>query len=103
MSMKDVSTRMSALELCECEGVSRQAVVSLVEYEVAFPLAGASVEDWTFDVDSIHWLRKALRLRRDLELEWVAVAMVVDLLRTRERLERDNRQLQRRLSRLLQE
>ena len=75
----------------------------MVEYEVAEPLSGVSVDDWYFDVDSVHWLRKALRLQRDLELEWVAVAMVVDLLRTRERLERDNRRLQQRLSRLLQD
>lgn len=99
--MKEVSTRMSALEFCECEGVSRQSVISLVEYEVAHPVAGASVDDWYFDVDSVHWLRKALRLHHDLELEWVAVAMVVDLLRVRERLERDNHRLQQRLSRLL--
>lgn len=99
--MKEVSMRMSARELCQCEGVSRQVVITLVEYEVAEPVSGASVDDWYFDVDSVHWLRKALRLRRDLELEWVAVAMVVELLRTRERLERDNQRLQQRLSRLL--
>lgn len=99
--MKEVSMRMSALELCRCEGVPRQSVISLVEYEVAEPVSGISVDDWYFDVDSVHWLRKALRLRRDLELEWVAVAMVVELLRTREHLERENRRLQQRLTRLL--
>lgn len=52
--MKEVSMRMSAVEFCRCEGISRQSVISLVEYEVAEPLSGVSVDDWYFDVDSVH-------------------------------------------------
>lgn len=100
MSMKEATTRMSAVEFCHCESVSRQWLVSLVEYEVARPVTGASVEDWWFDVTSVHWLRKAVRLRRDLELDWVAVAMVVELLQAKEQLQQDNLRLQRRLRRL---
>lgn len=101
--MNEASTRMSAREFCRCENVSEQWLVALVDYEVARPLSGASVADWWFEVDSVHWLRKAVRLRRDLELDWMAVAMVVELLQVQERLQKDNRLLQQRLSRLLQE
>ncbi len=95
--------RMSIQEVCACEGVSRQWLVSIVEHEIVSPVAGSSVEEWLFDIGSVAWARKAIRLRRDLELDWVAVAMVVDLLQQQERLQQENRNLQQRLQRFLLE
>ena len=93
--------RISLQELCDGENVSRTVVVSLVEHDIAQPVSGATAEDWVFDTSSAHWLRKAIRLRRDLELDWVAVAMLVDLLRQREQLSQENQQLRQRLERFL--
>jgi chaperone modulatory protein CbpM len=73
----------------------------MVQYDIARPVAGTSIEDWVFDANAAHWLKKALRLQRDLDLDWVAVAMLVDLLRERERLDRENRRLRQRLGRFL--
>lgn len=92
-------TRISVTELCEREGVSRALLVELVEYEIARPLAGKSSEDWIFDVGAAGWLTRAARLRRDLELDCAAVAMVIDLLRERETLQRQNQQLRQQLDR----
>ncbi len=103
MTMKEASTRMSALEFCHCEGVSSTWLITLVEYEVAQPVTGGSIEDWWFDITTVHWLRKAVRLHRDLELDWVAVAMVIDLLQAQEQLQQDNLRLRQRLRRLLQD
>ena len=44
--------------------------------------------------------RRALRLQRDLHLEWEAVALVLELLVERDRLRDENAQLQRQLQRL---
>ena len=99
--MSDSMTRISATELCEREGVSRASLVELVEYEIARPLAGESSEEWIFDVSSAGWLTRAIRLRHDLELDWAAVAVLIDLLRQRERLERENECLRQQLDRFL--
>jgi chaperone modulatory protein CbpM len=94
-------TSISVSELCEREELSPTLLVQLVEYEIARPLAGESSEDWIFDVSGAHWINRALRLRRDLELDWAAVAMLVDLLRERERLQAENACLRQRLARFL--
>lgn len=101
--MTSTVLRMSIQEVCACERVSRQWLVSIVEHDIVTPVAGASEEEWLFDIGSVAWARKAIRLRRDLELDWVAVAMVVDLLQQQERLQQENRHLQQRLQRFLLE
>jgi chaperone modulatory protein CbpM len=94
-------TRVTVTELCEREGVSQTVVVRLVEHDIARPIAGSSAEDWVFDATGAQWVYKAVRLHRDLELDWVAVSMLVDLLRQREKLDRENRRLKQRLARFL--
>lgn len=95
--------RISVREFCEVESISEQVVVTIVEHGIARPVAGESSTSWVFDTASAQWMKKALRLRRDLELDWIAVAMVVDLLQRQERLQRENRRLQQRLQRFLLE
>jgi chaperone modulatory protein CbpM len=53
-----------------------------------------------FDLQMISTARRALRLQRDLHLDWEAVALVLDLLSERDRLREENQQLHRRLQRL---
>ena len=77
--------------------------MQLVQYDIAQPLAGASIEDWVFDVTSAHWMQRAIRLQRDLDIDWIAVAMLIDLLQERERLSEENRCLRQRLGRFLME
>jgi chaperone modulatory protein CbpM len=60
------------------------------------------VVDWVFDTTSVHWLRKAVRLHSDLDIDWVAVAMVIDLLRRNEELERRNQCFEQQLKRFLE-
>ena len=98
--MATTVTRISVQDLCEQEGLASSTVTQIVQYEIAEPVAGTSVRDWVFDTTGSHWIKKPLRLQRDLELEWLAVALLVDLLRERESLMRENRQLRRRLGRL---
>lgn len=91
--------RITVSELCERDGFSRSMLVQLVDHEIARPLAGESPEDWVFDISSAHWMKRAMRLRRDLDIDWIAVAMLLDLLREKENLQRENECLRQRLDR----
>jgi chaperone modulatory protein CbpM len=101
--MKTAVMRITVHELCERQGLSRNVLLELVEHDIARPVAGSMFDDWVFDCGSAHWLDIAVRLRRDLDLDWIAVAMLVDLLRERETLDAENRLLRQRLERFLSE
>jgi len=88
-------------ELCEHEGISEQQVVTIVEHGIARPLRGRSARDWEFDTATAGWMQKALRLRRDLELDWIATAMLIDLLQQRDQLRTENQRLRQQLQRFL--
>ncbi|TDG11414.1 chaperone modulatory protein CbpM [Seongchinamella unica] len=95
--------RITAREFCEREGVTEEQVITIVEQGIARPAAGGKAGDWEFDTTSARWMHKAVRLHRDLDLDWVATAMLVDLLRQRDRLHRENQQLRQQLQRFLVE
>ena len=101
--MKEGLTRVTVTELCEREGITHSLVVSLVELEIVRPVEGANIENWVFDATGAHWVTKALRLHRDLDLDWIAIGMLVDLLQEREELHRENVVLRRQLKRFLVE
>ncbi len=95
--------RISVHELCESEGITEQQVVTIVEHGIARPMGGKSESDWEFDTVAADWMRKALRLRHDLDLDWVATSMLIDLLRQREKLEIENNRLRQQLERFFQD
>ena len=99
--MTELVWSMSLRELCQCEGYSEQVIVEIVEHGIAQPLSAGPQVDWEFDTASVYWLRKAVRLHADLDIDWVAVAMVIDLLRQNEALRQQNRIFQQQLHRLL--
>lgn len=99
--MSTTLMRVTVSELCERDGVSREALFELVQHDVVEPIEGSNVDDWCFDVTGAHWLKRALRLKRDLDIDWVAVAMLIDLLREREALAQENQCLRQRLDRFL--
>ncbi len=95
--------RVTVQELCERENLTSTLILELIDYDIAQPVSGSSVQDWVFDATDAHWLKCAVRLQRDLDLDWLAVAMLVDLLREREKLSEENRVLRQRLGRFLLE
>lgn len=86
-------------ELCQSEQINQELVIEVVDYGIAEPVAGNSVEEWIFETSSVRWLKKAICLYNELEIDWVAVAMIVELLKQKEALAAENETLQRRLSR----
>ena len=101
--MKSTVMRITVSELCKREGLSHSVLVEMVHSEIALPLAGSSIEDWIFDINGAHWMKRAIRLQRDLEIDWIAVAVLIDLLREREKLSQENQCLRQRLARFLVE
>jgi chaperone modulatory protein CbpM len=88
-------------ELCQVEGISQELIIEVVEYGIAKPAAGSRLSEWTFDMESTHWIKKAIRLNQQLEIDWVATAMVISLMRSKDTLEKENKRLKARLSRFL--
>ena len=102
LAMTDLVLSVSVTELCQYEGLSEQIIVEVVEHGIAQPVAGRDVVDWVFDTTSVHWLRKAVRLHTDLDIDWVAVAMVIELLQKNEALERRNQYFEQQFRRFLE-
>ncbi len=87
-------------EVCSELNLPREACEELVELGIVQP-EGERPEDWTFDVTMISVIRRATRLRRDLDLDWSAVAMVVNLLEERDQLRAELEAMEQRLNRFL--
>lgn len=99
--MSITSFQVTIHELCECEDITESMLVEAVEHEIVAPLAGQQRSEWVFDTTHVVWIRKAVHLRQDLDLDWVAIAMLIDLLREKERLEHENQTLAQRLQRFV--
>jgi chaperone modulatory protein CbpM len=99
--MTDIILSISVQELCQYEGCNEQLIVEVVDHGIAHPVKGRSVADWVFDTTSVRWLQKAIRLHYDLEIDWIAVAMVIDLLRENESLQKQNQCIEQQLKRFI--
>ena len=101
--MTEPMRQVSVRELCQFEDIEIEIVIEIVEYGIAMPLTGVAADEWIFDTGSVHWIKKAVRLHRDLEIDWVAVALVIDLIQQKELLERENLRYQQQLNRFIGE
>lgn len=100
--MNESILNVSIEDLCKNEDINQTLVMEVVEFGIARPVEGNTIQDWKFDTSTVHWLKKAIRLNRQLEIDWVGVAMVIELLKQREALEYENHILQRQLARFLE-
>ncbi len=89
-------------EFCQATEMPAAFVIEIVEHGILEP-RGRKPDDWLFDVQALAVARRALKLQRDLELEWGGVAIALDLLGEVESLRAENRMLKQRLSRFLLE
>ncbi|MBQ4831304.1 chaperone modulator CbpM [Alteromonas sp. CI.11.F.A3] len=86
-------------ELCHVERLDQEMIIEVIDYGIAEPISGDGTSNWIFDTNSVRWVKKAINLYSQLELDWVAVAMIVELLKQKEKLVVENENLQRRLTR----
>ena len=97
--MAELVLSISTQELCQYQELSQHLIIEVVEHGIAQPMEGSNVVDWVFDTGSVRWLQTAVRLHYDLELDWIAVATVIELLRENESLRTRNQCLERQLKR----
>lgn len=97
---ESVLTYISITELCRQTATTPDTIARCVEYGIIEPRSGSS-SDWVFEASVISTARRALRLQRDLELDWPAIAVALELIHQRDRLQAENTLLRRRLERFL--
>nr|WP_241664377.1 chaperone modulator CbpM [Ningiella ruwaisensis] len=86
-------------ELCQSAHIKQEFIVEIVDYGIAKPVSGEKTNEWVFDTGSVKWLKKAINLHLELEMDWFAVAMIIELLKQKEALKTENQYLRQRLER----
>lgn len=97
--MSNITYQIRIDELCLNAGICQEAIVEVVEYGIATPIEDESIAKWAFDIESALWIKKAVKLSQELHLDWVATAMIIELMKTKQQLEKENSQLKARLNR----
>jgi chaperone modulatory protein CbpM len=102
MMQIDYTLTFNLADACHAIGSEDSLIYAIVEHGIVEP-EGESPQDWLFDLEMICTAKRALRLQRDLHLDWSAIALVVSLVDERDRLRIDNQKLQAQLQRFLQD
>jgi len=104
-TMSETLLSISFDELCQLEGIERQLIIEIVEYGIVAPMNKSTdqncYEQWLFDTGDVHLIKKALRLRQDLEIDWIAIAMLFELIQQKEELQKENDAYQRQLKKFI--
>lgn len=79
----DSRTVLSFTDFCRACGVERQWIVEMVEEGVIEPLSDRN--DWEFHGEMLLRAQRAVRLVRDLGVNWPGAALALDLLEQLER------------------
>ena len=94
------ATYLSFNEICLQTGAAEDTVFEIVEQGIVEPV-GASPDEWLFSPTMLVLTKKAVRMQRDLEVNWAGVALAIQLLDELEQLREKNRHLQSRLNRFV--
>ncbi|MBN0988336.1 chaperone modulator CbpM [Amphritea pacifica] len=94
------ATYLSFSELCLQTGVAESIVVEIIEQGIVEPV-GDTPGEWLFSPAMLVLTKKAVRLHRDLDVNWAGIALAIELLNEVEQLREQNRYLQSRLSRFV--
>lgn len=85
-------------ELCVSSDISKTTLYELVEHDIATPIEGKHADKWLFSVATVTQIKKAVRIKDDLSLEWSAIPLVLQLINERDELSDENNMLKQRLS-----
>lgn len=75
----DDDAELTLAELCRVCRVPAEQVFELVEYGIVEP-AGREPAYWRFRAVSVSHIRRAVQLRRDLDVNWAGAALALELL-----------------------
>ncbi|MFT4564202.1 MAG: chaperone modulatory protein CbpM [Gammaproteobacteria bacterium] len=99
VELVDESTSYALGDVCERCGVQMELVIEFVEAGVITP-AGSSPSQWRFGIQATNRIQKALRLRRDLDINIAGIAVALDIRDELDRALLQLRSLERRLAQL---
>lgn len=91
---------ISTLELCLHINETTETVIEIVEHGI-LDVQGDGPDEWLFEESALETAQRALRLRRDLEINWPGIALALELLEEKQRVITENLQLRQQLSRFL--
>ena len=98
--MSQLTTIFTMTELCHHTGVSKEELQEIVELGVIEPVE-ITTQEWFFNDDAVVVVHRALKLHRELALDWHGIAIALTLLDENERLKQDNKQLRQQLMRFI--
>jgi chaperone modulatory protein CbpM len=98
--MNETSYYLTLTELSQSVRLSTETVVTIVDCGIVEP-HGDQPQQWLFEPRMVKLIQRACRLQRDLELDWPAVALALDLIEDLHRLREENRRLRRQLACLM--
>jgi chaperone modulatory protein CbpM len=98
--MANNKIQFSLEELCQVTDLPTATVIEIVEQGIVEP-TGRSPESWVFSTQMIVVTKKALRLHRDLGIDWSGIALALCLIDELAQLREKNQRLQRQLSKFV--
>ncbi|MBS0290213.1 MAG: hypothetical protein JSS07_09300 [Proteobacteria bacterium] len=72
-------------EITFLSDIDETIIIEMVEYGIAEPL-GSTHEKWVFNSQALLRLKKAMRLHRDLHINWPGISLALDLMQERDEL-----------------
>ncbi|MFW0767420.1 chaperone modulator CbpM [Trabulsiella odontotermitis] len=98
--MANVTVTFTVTEFCLHTGVPEDELNEIVGLGVIEPCETQD-EAWRFDDRAVNIMHRAVRLRKELELDWPGIAVALALLDENARLVKENRLLHHRLARFI--
>lgn len=98
--MSETSYYLTLTELTQSVRLSTDTVITMVDCGIVEP-RGEQPQQWLFEPQMVKLIQRACRLQRDLELEWPAVALALELIEDLQQLREENQRLRRQLSILM--
>jgi chaperone modulatory protein CbpM len=92
---------MTLAEVTRNLRMSAGTVAALVDCGIVEP-RGEQPNQWLFEPHMVTLIQRASRLQCDLDLEWPAVALAMDLMKDLQRLRNENQRLRQQLAALVE-
>ena len=91
---------ISFSELCASADIGQLVLLELIDNDIAVPVSGVQPAHWQFHITCVALVKKAVRLNRDLDMDWADLKLVLNLLGEVIELKNENARLKRQLLRL---
>jgi chaperone modulatory protein CbpM len=99
--MSDSSHYLTLQEVTQSVRLTTETIITIVDCGIVQP-RGERPPQWLFEPAMVTHIQRACRLQRDLELDWPAVALALDLIEDLQRLRDENQRLRRQLAALME-